>query len=132
MGRPKSNFKFKFPQNLKYLKEVRTVVGAIIDQIADERDIIAADIPHFHRMATIYDRYLDAEDIIAREGSTMINNKGEVVKHPAVNISRESWGVFVHLTREYALTPKSKAQMTAHKPAERDSDDQLALFEKGE
>ena len=132
MGRPQKRFKFRFPDNLRYEKEVKAVVGAIISQIEAERELIAADIPHFHRMATIYDRYLDAEDIISRDGSTMINNKGEVVKHPAVNISRESWGVFVQLTREYALTPKSKAQMSAHKPIDKDPDDQLSRFEKGE
>ena len=84
MGRPQKRFKFKFPSNLRYEKEVKSVVGAIISQIEAERELIAADIPHFHRMATIYDRYLDAEDIISKDGSTMINNKGEVVTLHAI------------------------------------------------
>lgn len=131
MGRPRKKFKFTFPQGLRNPELVKAVVGPIIDQIAAERDLSAADIPHFHRMATSYDCYLWAEDECRMEGLTMINKKGETVKHPAVNISRENWGVFMSIAREYGITPKSKAQMSSHKAPLEKADDELTAFEQG-
>lgn len=135
MSRPRTKekvFKFSYPQSLRH-KETRQVIGSIVDQIKVQRPLTAEDMPQLHRMATSYDLYLRAEEDIDREGITMINKKGETVTHPAVNISLKCWATFMAIAREYGFTPKSKAQMTAHKPAAPErGDDGLAKFERGE
>lgn len=135
MGRPRTKekvFKFAYPATLRH-KETKQVIGSIIEAILAQRPLTAEDMPQLHRMATSYDLYLRAEEDVDKEGITMINKKGETVTHPSVNISLKCWATFMAIAREYGFTPKSKAQMTAHKPAVAErGDDELSKFQRGE
>ena len=135
MGRPRTKekvIKFTYPHTIRN-KETKQVIGSIIESITAQRKLTAEDIPQLHRMATSYDLYLRAEADIDMEGITMINKKGETVTHPSVNISLKCWATFMAIAREYGFTPKSKAQMTAHKSLDdKTPDDPLAKYDKGE
>ena len=52
-------------------------------------------------------------DILAEEGLTMRNLKGEIVKRPEANLLKESWSQYLELAKEYGLTVKSKGQIKA-------------------
>lgn len=134
MARPRTKprkFTFKAPATIRH-KATSEVMNSIVDLITSTRPLTAEDMPQLHRMASSYDLYLQAEDDVFREGITMINKKGETVTHPSVNISLKCWATFMAIAREYGFTPKSKAQMSSHRPTEEKNDDQLAMFDRGE
>jgi P27 family predicted phage terminase small subunit len=120
----KKKVKFKMPSYITR-EEVKIVVEAIVAQVKEERELVATDLPNFHRLASSYNTYLDAESQIFSEGATQTNAKGDVVKHPAVNISREAWNEFLRILRELGITPKSKSQMGSHKPQEKGPDEPI-------
>lgn len=126
----KKKVKFKMPSYITR-EEVKIVVEAIVAQVKEERELVATDLPNFHRLASSYNTYLDAESQIFSEGATQTNAKGDVVKHPAVNISREAWNEFLRILRELGITPKSKSQMGSHKPTHSHDDDELTKYEQG-
>lgn len=99
--------KFRIPKCIKH-KQTKEMITALINGM-DERGgkISSLDHPSLHRMATSYDLYLTCTDVIAREGATMVNLKGEVVKRPEVNIQKENWAQFLELAKEYGMTAKS-------------------------
>lgn len=126
----KKKVKFKMPSYITR-EEVKIVVEAIVAQVKEERELVATDLPNFHRLASSYNTYLDAESQIFEKGATQTNAKGDVVKHPAVNISREAWNEFLRVLRELGITPKSKSQMGSHKPTQSHDDDELSRYEQG-
>ena len=87
----------------------------LVKELNDSERLTTADIPQLHRMATAYDTYLTCEEVLAREGITMVNLKGETVKLPEVNIQKESWAQYLELAKEYGLTKKSKGQIKSLK-----------------
>ncbi len=113
--------KFKCPKFIKH-RETKQLMSMIVDQLEEKNKISPMDWPQLHRMATSYDTYLDATEWLAENGYTAVNKKGEDVKHPYVNIQRESWDQFLRLAKEYGLTIKSRAQIQAHKPADADKE----------
>ena len=86
----------------------KTMISSLIKGLEENgRKIGPIDFPSFHRMATAYDLYLTCTEVIAVEGATMKNLKGEIVKRPEVNIQRENWAQFLEIAKEYGLTAKS-------------------------
>lgn len=111
---------FKLPETIKH-EETRKLMGALLRQLNEKEMITQADIPQLHRMATAYDMYLTCTEVIAREGATMKNIKGEIVKRPEANLQRESWSQYLELAKEYGLTAKSKGQLKQSGDEEGDS-----------
>lgn len=103
---------FKLPETIEH-EEVYKMVTALVKRLNAKEMLDLADIPQLHRMATAYDMYLKCVDVIAREGMTMTNLKGETVKRPEANLLKESWSQYLELAREYGLTAKSKGQIKA-------------------
>lgn len=95
------------PEHIKN-PATKTMINSLIKGLEDNgHKISPIDFPSFHRMATAYDLYLTCTEAIARDGATMKNKKGEVVKRPEVNIQKENWAQFLEIAKEYGLTAKS-------------------------
>ncbi len=103
----KATISFQLPKTIKY-KETRKVICSIIRDLSDNGGLTVGDIPQLHRMATAYDSYLNCVEVISEKGMTMVNNKGEVVKRPEVNILKESWSQYLDIAKEYGFTPRSR------------------------
>ncbi len=116
--------KFKVPGSVKH-EETKRFMRDVVKKLNQEEAIDSTDIPNLHRMATSYDLYLTACEWLSENGPITVNKKGEQVKHPYVNISRESWNQFLELAKQYGLTIKSKAQIKAHAPVEKKDDTPL-------
>ena len=108
----KKKISFKLPETIKH-KEARKIITDLVKQLSEKDMLEFADIPQLHRMATAYDAYLECVDILAREGMTMTNLKGETVKRPEANLLKENWSQYLELAKEYGLTAKSKGQIKA-------------------
>lgn len=101
---------FKLPKTIKH-KEARKVINDIVRHLNDNGKLTSYDIPQLHRMATAYDTYLSCTDVLSKDGLTMKNLKGEMVKRPEANLQRESWSQYLEIAKEYGLTAKSKGQI---------------------
>lgn len=108
----KKKISFKVPESIKH-KEARKIISDLVKQLNDRGMLEIADIPQLHRMATAYDAYLECVEVLARDGMTMENLKGERVKRPEANLLKENWSQYLELAKEYGLTAKSKGQIKA-------------------
>jgi len=108
----KKKISFKLPETIKH-KEARKIISDLVKQLNDRGQLEIADIPQLHRMATAYDAYLECVEVLAQDGMTMKNLKGECVKRPEANLLKENWSQYLELAKEYGLTAKSKGQIKA-------------------
>lgn len=111
MGK-KKKISFKVPDSIEH-DEARKLITGLVKQLNEKEMLELSDIPQLHRMATAYDMYLSCVDTLSREGLTMENLKGEMVKRPEANLLKESWSQYLELAKEYGLTAKSKGQIKA-------------------
>lgn len=105
-----AKLEFIIPDTIEH-EEVKTYMRAVVKNLKDEKCFNATDLPQLRRMAISFDQYLKCEEFITANGSTMINIKGEEVKHPMFNIMRENWNQFLELSKEYGFTVKSKSKI---------------------
>ncbi|WP_270288947.1 phage terminase small subunit P27 family [Bacteroides thetaiotaomicron] len=111
MGK-KKKISFKVPDSIKH-DEAHKLITGLVKQLNEKEMLELSDIPQLHRMATAYDMYLSCVDILSKQGLTMENLKGEMVKRPEANLLKESWSQYLELAKEYGLTAKSKGQIKA-------------------
>lgn len=72
-----------------------------------------------------YARALQARTIIAKQGLTIVTDKGFVLPHPAVGIERNSWAAWLRFASTFGLTPASRSSINIRPPehpADRDGD----------
>ena len=96
----KKKISFKLPETIKH-KEARKIISDLVKQLNDRGQLEIADIPQLHRMATAYDAYLECVEVLAQDGMTMKNLKGECVKRPEANLLKENWSQYLELAKEY-------------------------------
>ncbi len=123
-----AKLEFIIPDTIEH-DEVRTYMRAVVKNLKAEKYFNATDLPQLRRMATSFDQYLKCEEFITANGSTMVNIKGEEVKHPMFNIMRENWNQFLELSKEYGFTVKSKSKIKGLQNGE-EPDSPLDKFQK--
>ncbi len=123
-----AKLEFIIPDTIEH-DEVRTYMRAVVKNLKAEKCFNATDLPQLRRMATAFDQYLKCEEFITANGSTMVNLKLEVVKHPMFNIMRENWNQFLELSKEYGFTVKSKSKIKGLQNGE-EPDSPLDKFQK--
>lgn len=101
------------PKGIKY-DETKFMIGALIDDLEAQKRLSPTCAPFLHRLASSYERYLDAFKWLSSHSAININNKGEEVKHPNVNIEREAYNQFLTIAKEFGFTIKSATQIKAH------------------
>lgn len=72
-----------------------------------------------------YARALQARAIIAKQGLTIVTDKGFVLPHPAVGIERNSWAAWLRFASTFGLTPASRSSIhikPPENPADRDDE----------
>lgn len=107
--------RFNIPDSVKH-PETKRYIRDLVRKLNDEGKIDVPDIPNLHRLATSFDQYLTAIYWLSEHSMITVNKKGEEVKHPYVNIARESWNQFLEVAKQYGLTIKSRAQINSHTP----------------
>lgn len=97
---------FVIPAGIQHISEIQAVID-LIKQYSETHGVALADIPQFHRMVTCYDIYIGCFEVVSEKGSTMMNQRGECVKRPEVNIMRENWAQYLEIAKQYGFTPRS-------------------------
>ncbi|WP_321331902.1 P27 family phage terminase small subunit [uncultured Bacteroides sp.] len=112
--------KFKIPDTILHDEAIK-YIRAVVKKLTDDDELNPTDFPQLRRLAKSYDDYLSCEDWLSTNKPIMENNKGEIVKHPYVNIQRECWNQFIFLAKEYGFTMKSKSSMRSAGGGEEES-----------
>lgn len=110
--------------------EAKTHIAEVVKELNRSNNLKKVDIAALDMYATSYSRYIQARKIIAIDGVTFKNNKGEWVKHPAVNIEKDALNQVMRIASEYGLTLKSRESMSATKSEDK-GNSPLDEFVKG-
>lgn len=79
MAECKKKLVFRCPASVKHDETKKMMLG-IVRILNDKGMLDVTDIPQLHRMATAYDTYLRCLDVLAENGYTMTNGKGEPLR----------------------------------------------------
>lgn len=115
-----AKFNYRIPKVIKNRETKDMMRGVITELTARGTPLTAADIPMLNRLATSYDRYWNAVVYLSENDAITVNKKGEEVKHPMVNIEKESWTQYLTVAREYGLTVASDVKIKAKTPEPKD------------
>lgn len=123
MSTANTKFTYRVPKIIRY-RETRDMMKGVIAELEARGTALSyADVPMLNRLATSYDRYWDAVSFLSVNPAVTINKKGEEVKHPMVNIEKESWTQYLTVAKEYGLTIASGVKIKAKAPAEKEDAD---------
>ena len=80
-------------------------------------------------MANNYSIFITPNKQLAREGMTIINERSNVVTHPAVKIAKDSQAQAIVVMKDFGLTVKARVKLPAKQVKEED-DDVISAFLK--
>jgi P27 family predicted phage terminase small subunit len=109
------------PKGLRHI-ETKYMIEAVLDELEEQKRLSAICAPFLHRLASSYERYLDAFEYLSTHSAIDVNKKGEEVKHPNVNIEREAYSQFLAIAKEFGFTIKSSMQIKSHKGGDGDKE----------
>lgn len=120
--------KYNPPLNLE--REAKDYITEVVKELNRCNNSKKVDIAAIDMLAKSYSRYIQAGKILDEKGITCTNNKGECVKHPAVNIEKDALNQAMRIASEYGLTLKSREAMFSTKLDDK-GDSPLDEFFKG-
>lgn len=91
--------------------EAKTYIVEVVRELNVCKNIKKVDFASLDMLSTSYSTFMRMSKKIAEEGETIINYRGDPVKHPAVNIQRESLAQAMRIITEFGLTPKSRESL---------------------
>ena len=80
-------------------------------------------------LARNYSMFINASKQVEREGATIENRQGNIVKHPAVTIAKDAQIQAVKIMQEFGLTAKSRTKLPKL-DKEKEEDSPLEKFVK--
>lgn len=110
--------------------EAKTYIAEVVKDLNGNNNLKKVDIGAIHMLAISYSQFIQASRQVSKEGATINNYRGDPVKHPAVNISKDALAQAMRIITEYGLTLKSRESISATK-SEDNTDTPLAEFYKG-
>ena len=117
--------KFVMPDNLsdetqKFIKDVVKELNAIQN----------IDLGAIRMLATSYEMYMQATDILLKEGP-VIEIKYEKAANPAQNIATKNYAQVMKIMTEYGLTIKSRGNIKAMKSEDKNDSPLDQFLKKG-
>lgn len=119
--------KFKMPDKLS--EETQDFMRDVVKELNKRKAIQAIDLGALRMLATSYEMYLQATDIMLDEGP-IVQIKYEKAANPAQNIATKNYAQVMKIMTEYGLTVKSRSTISTMKTADTESSP-LDSFIKG-
>lgn len=119
--------KFKMPEKLS--EETQDFMRDVVKELNKRKAIQAIDLGALRMLATSYEMYLQATDIMLDEGP-IVQIKYEKAANPAQNIATKNYAQVMKIMTEYGLTVKSRSTISTMKTADTESSP-LDSFIKG-
>lgn len=119
--------KFKMPEKLS--EETQDFMRDVVKELNKRKAIQAIDLGALRMLATSYEMYLQATEIMLSDGPVVMI-KYEKAANPAQNIATKNYAQVMKIMTEYGLTVKSRSTISTMKTADTDSSP-LDSFIKG-
>lgn len=110
--------KFKMPDMLS--AETQAFMKDVIKELNKRNAIQAIDLGALRMLATSYEMYLQATEIMLNEGPIVLI-KYEKAANPAQNIATKNYAQVMKIMTEYGLTVKSRSTISTMKSVEEDN-----------
>ena len=104
--------KFVMPDNLS--DETQKFIKDVVKELNARKAIQNIDLGAIRMLATSYEMYMQATDILLKEGP-VIEIKYEKAANPAQNIATKNYAQVMKIMTEYGLTIKSRGNIKAMK-----------------
>lgn len=119
--------KFKMPIGLS--EETEDFMKDVVKELNKRKAIQSIDLGALRMLATSYEMYLQATQIMLEEGP-IVMIKYEKAANPAQNIATKNYAQVMKIMTEYGLTVKSRSTISSMKTADTESSP-LDAFLKG-
>ena len=96
-------------------------IKTVIDYLKKNDKLNAIDVGTLHLLATSYDQYLKANELIAKDGLVVPGAKNSIIPHPAVRIAKDAKSMALNLMSQMGLTLKSRTKLNQIDPDQEDS-----------
>lgn len=111
--------KILLPDNL--CAEAERYIHKVIDYLKKNDKLNAIDEGSIHLLASSYDQYLKATDIVNEQGLVVPGAKNSIIPHPAVRIAKDAKSMALNIMTQMGLTLKSRTKLNAIEPDAEDS-----------
>lgn len=101
--------KFIIPEGISV--ETGVFMKDIIKELNKKKAIQNIDLGAIKMLCVSYEMYLQASNILLKEGCISKNKYGDVIPHPAQTIATKNYGQVMKIMTEYGLTIKSRASI---------------------
>ena len=119
--------KFDMPDKLS--DETKKFMTDVVKELNKRKAIQNIDLGALRMLATSYEMYLQATDIMLEEGP-IVPIKYEMAANPAQNIATKNYAQVMKIMTEYGLTVKSRSHISAMKDDKTGSSPMEEYFKK--
>lgn len=105
-------------------QEAKDFVINVIDNLYNQNRLSQLDSASLYIVADAFSNYLNARDIVQKEGLVITNNLGNAIIHPAQKVAKDAQVSVLNFAKEMGLSLKSRkaiislAQETEKSPLE--------------
>lgn len=101
--------KYKIPENVS--DETTRFIKDVLKELNKTKSIQNIDLGALNMLTVSYEMYLQASEMLLREGAVLRNKYGDIIPHPAQTIATKNYAQVMKIMTEYGLTIKSRTQM---------------------
>lgn len=99
------------PDNLR--PEVESYIKNLLDQLAEETVLKSIDQCAYYMLASSYNTYCDAMDLVAKDGLISISSAGNKAVSPAYKISKDCLTSCLRILQEIGGTRRARKSLSA-------------------
>ena len=92
-------------------KEAKDYMKDVLLRLEESGVLENVDTAALDMLARNYSMFIAASKQIEREGATITNVQGNIVKHPAVTIAKDAQVQAVKIMQEFGLTAKARTKL---------------------
>lgn len=111
--------------------EAKDYIAEVVKDLNRNNNLKKVDIGAIHMLAISYSQFIQASRQVSTEGATISNYRGDPIKHPAVNISKDALAQAMRIITEYGLTLKSRESMAVTKKDDKTDSPLGDFFKEG-
>lgn len=100
---------YKIPSDI--CKEAKDYMKDVLQRLEESGVLENVDTAALDMLARNYSMFIAASKQIEREGATITNVQGNIVKHPAVTIAKDAQVQAVKIMQEFGLTAKARTKL---------------------
>lgn len=100
---------YKVPSDV--CKEAKAYMKDVLEKLEDSGVLENVDVAALDMLARNYSMFINASKQLEKEGVTIENRQGNIVKHPAVTIAKDAQVQAVKIMQEFGLTAKARTKL---------------------